>query len=733
MKIHRLFVTILCFSLCASALLCSCGGAAGTESGQPSAPDVSEAPGGTVSEESPEVSETSEDPETSAPQPETPFVPVIRFAVASDIHISSASDASYRRFVELFNTAYAYAESDPEYNKLDAVIAVGDLTNKGLAYEYAAFKKAADAGIREGTRLITVMGNHELYEGGAPVYLKEMDDKLDKHIVINGIHFIGISPDSETGYSAQSVKFLKEELKAAAEEGGPDRPIIVFRHHHIKDTVYVSPEWYASNSAQIKNALSAYPQVIDFSGHSHGPVNDPRSIWQGKFTAFGTGTLSYFEMESGMSYGTIPPNANNAGQYYIVEISADWRVKVMPYDILTKSFFKTPSNTDGEDETMVYYIDSKKDPSLFRYKDRAENADIPYFADGASIEIYGINENSAVIRFPQAYDGECIYSYDIDCTSSDGKKLHYACFSEYYFEPLAKSIPFTITALADGEEYEVAVTPVDCFGKKGEPIRASFRTVKADEVVYSSELDVTYSGTFTNFDVLPQKDGKPALSRSAGNLAYGTAPSGDVFAGAWDSGESSASACFALDESHGYQGSPCIAVWSTDAENRGLYLLANGTNKWSTAFPAAGYLRVWVDFTDVGFRKANFGLMADDGSLFTTDEEDYRTDQYFWYMAEGTDKWERYTHGNDGCFGDQQGSDVHGFKGWLAFPVSDFKYRAGTGVRVESVNNAYHSNTVRGVYMFWDYSEGGKYDGNRFYLDEIAIVKDYTVFEPYDK
>ena len=33
--------------------------------------------------------------------------------------------------------------------------------------------------------------------------------------------------------------------------------------------------------------------------------------------------------------------------------------------------------------------------------------------------------------------------------------------------------------------------------------------------------------------------------------------------------------------------------------------------------------------------------------------------------------------------------------------------------------------------MFWDYSDNGSYIGKKFYLDEIHIVADYTVFEDY--
>ena len=731
MKKHRSFNTLLCVFLCAALLLCACSEKPGTVSEDDPQSSATASEGDSRQEpssaETPDESEISEPESEPEPEPETPFVPVIRFAVASDLHITATSNDSAKRFEKLFRTAYAYAESDESYKSLDAVVLVGDLTNYGRKNEFLAVNTVISRCKKDETQIISVMGNHELYEGGASVYLENMDDSLDKHIVINGIHFIGISPENENGFSSASVKYLTQELEKAAEESGLDTPIIVFQHHHIKDTVYVSSEWYASNSASIKRVLEKYPQVIDFSGHSHGPVNNPTSIWQGKFTALGTGTLSYFEMTSGMTYGTIPPEADRAAQYYIVEIAADGRVKIMPFDILTEDFFKTPSNTDDENETMVYYIDANKDPSLFRYADRASQADEPYFGEGAGIGISGITENTATLSIPQAYDGECIYSYDIDCTDASGTALHFACFSEYYFEPLAESVTYVLTGLEDGTEYTVKVTPYDCYGKKGEPISASFNTLKAPDVEYSSTLDVNFFGTFANFDYMSE------VTRSNGTPAYGGKADGDIFGGEWADGISSLDSCFRIDDTHGYEESPCLAVWAANNDNQGLYLIANADNEWSTAFPDLGYLRVWVDFTNVGFRKANFGLMAPDGSLFTTDEEDGRTDQYFWYLAEGSDTWVQYTHGNDGCFGDVQNSDVYGFKGWMAFPIKDFTYRNETGSGTEIAGRSYHSKQVLGVYLFWDYSEAVDYDGNVFYLDEIAIVKDYTVFEPYDK
>ena len=659
------------------------------------------------------------------PAEETDFVPVIRFAMTSDVHISKTTDIEAARFIELFESAYDYAESSASYSALDAVVVAGDFTNNGAESELNAFKSTAESGLRDGTELITILGNHELKNSNvASLYESKFNTTLDKHIVINGIHFIGISPN----YSDESIAYLEQELAVAAADGGSDTPIIVFTHHHIKDTVYVSSEWSmnATKSAQFTQIFNQYPQVIFFSGHSHAPVNIPTIVWQDGFTAFGTGTLHYFEMTSGMSYGTVPPDSERAAQYYIVEIDANNRVRVMPYDLITDSFFKTPSNLDDPEEQLIYYVDSSKDPSLFRYADRAATADTPYFAPNAALTITNITSSGALLTIPQAFDGDCIYSYTIECTSNDGKKFTYACFSEFYFEPMPETVSFTLSELEAGTTYTVSVTPVDCYGKKGTPINTSFTTATEGSVVYTSSNPVNFYGTFTNFDSATK------LSRSSSTPAYDRSISGDVFAGDYNTKNTSSNAYIELASGKGYNGSKAIGVWSDNKDNRGLYIFATDSNGNSTDFSDMVYLRVWVDFTDVAFRKACFGLVSESGALYDTDEEDKRSDQYFWYMPEGSTTWTRYTHGTDGCFGDAQNSDVQGFKGWLAFPISDFVYRQNTG-NVSAVDGrlAYHSNHICGVYLFWDYSDKTTCTGNKFYLDEIAIVEDYTVFDSY--
>ena len=78
------------------------------------------------------------------------------------------------------------------------------------------------------------------------------------------------------------------------------------------------------------------------------------------------------------------------------------------------------------------------------------------------------------------------------------------------------------------------------------------------------------------------------------------------------------------------------------------------------------------------------------------------------------------SHGSDGCFGAQQDSSVKGFKGWLAFPVENM-LRRGT------LDELTESSCVTGVYFYYCFSSR-EMAGQSAYLDEIALVADYTDF-----
>ena len=665
--------------------------------------------------------EEAPEAEDADPDPMKDFIPVVRLAVCSDTHINNTTrDTLANRLGLLFDTAYRYADAHPTYNSLDAVLMAGDITNNGNADQYKALNSIIDAHIRPETEVFATMGNHEYFGGGQAVYLKNMSDTLDVHAVVKGFHIIGLSPRDGDNYPADLIRWLKQELKAAAEDA-PGMPIFTFQHHHIMDTVYVSRSWYTGDSAALKKAYAEYPQVINFSGHSHGPVNNPLSIWQDKFTLLGTGTLNYFEMEVGMTGGTLPPGKENAAQYYIVEADAQGRVRILPYNILTDDFFKTASNTDDPGKQLIYAIDNPADPSTYLYTPaRGDRAAAPYFAPDAKLTISEITDSDALVTVPQAFDDECIYSYRLVAEGEEGFRREVKFFSEYYFEPMPETVSCRLSGLRDGMKYTVRVYPVNAWGKEGEPIAAEFETEAFENIPYVSANPVRYEGTFTDFE------SRTELRRSSQNGVFSGTENGDWFGGEWNGPESIADTKVELAEGMGFDGSTAAAVSMNGSShaNRAIWLYANEENKLTTAYPRFRYLRVWVDFTDVDFRKASFGLVSMKNELFSTDDFDSRSGLAFYLLPEGETEWQTMYHGSDdGCFGAGQSSSVRDFKGWLAFPTEDFASRKGTG-------QSFSAHEVKGVYMYFDYVSDSML-GTPFYLDEIALVEDYTVFTEY--
>ncbi|MBO5378887.1 MAG: metallophosphoesterase [Clostridia bacterium] len=127
------------------------------------------------------------------------------------------------------------------------------------------------------------------------------------------------------------------------------------------------------------------------------------------------------------------------------------------------------------------------------------------------------------------------------------------------------------------------------------------------------------------------------------------------------------------------------------------------------------YLIVWVDFTNVEFRKACFGLLTNDGNScpYRTDDHDSRSS--FYYLADGTSEWVTLSHGGDGCFGtgDSGSQGMKGKKGYLALPIEYFK----EGSKVMN-----SETLVTGLYMYADVNDGA---GKPYYLDNVMLVTDY--------
>lgn len=119
------------------------------------------------------------------------------------------------------------------------------------------------------------------------------------HKVINGYHFINVSPTNgdmgESAYNEDMLAWADSAIQKAVKES-PTKPIIVTTHHNPKTDIYGGADWGLKN---LNDLLSKYPQVVSISGHIHYSMIDERSITQSNgYTAFSTQSMSYTDFES---------------------------------------------------------------------------------------------------------------------------------------------------------------------------------------------------------------------------------------------------------------------------------------------------------------------------------------------------------------------------------------------------------------------------------------------------
>lgn len=383
------------------------------------------------------------------------FNPTLRFMVVSDIHYKDDECIEEKRMKRGIELAYEIAESSETYKKLDAIYVVGDFANSGTETQMRKIKKTLDDNIKPETQYCLTLASHEFNRdnGGEEAALKRFTEIFnlphDDHRVINGFHFISLTTTNGCDFNDAKREYAKRELKKAREDA-PTKPIFFFQHPHITDTVSGSIYW---GDESLYPILMNYPQVFDFSGHSHVPINDPRSIFQKHFTALGTGSLSYFELdEFDKYYGTVPPQDNNCAQMLIVEANDKGQVRIYPYDILTENFFP-----------LTWEVDTPCDPDSFKYTDaiRYKNSKAPYFPDDFKAEFSDINTNQFTLTFSQAKPSDEYYVNDyiitVKETATDLIVKRIGLWSEYYFYNMPETLSVTIDDLKPDTKYTVLI------------------------------------------------------------------------------------------------------------------------------------------------------------------------------------------------------------------------------------------------------------------------------------
>ena len=398
------------------------------------------------------------------------FAPVFRFVASSDTHVSDSSDVTAQRIGKMMRTAYTVAENDKSYQKLDAVLVVGDLTDDGTKTEFEKFSEAMKPALRAETALLTVVAkNHDGYalsRGEIRNKCKALSGfDADFHVVLGGFHFIGLSASESAlqHYDLGQLTWLKKQLDEAV-KADPNKPVFVMHHEPTVETVYGSGIYDGWGVPYFGAILSKYPQVVEICGHSHYPVNDPRSVWQGDYTAINTGAVAYTEFTIDAYRAYHPADRNEVANYWIIELDAQNNLRLRGMDlnaaeVLCDLFMKNPAN---------------KANRAFSKKAQREASVAPAFNDSAALSLTTTFGGCKVlVPAAETATGEPVTLYRVKVKDKLGGTVQKDwLLPQYYRADGTDEIVFDIAHLSKGT-YTLEVRAETCYGKQSAPLTAT--------------------------------------------------------------------------------------------------------------------------------------------------------------------------------------------------------------------------------------------------------------------
>lgn len=293
----------------------------------------------------------------------------------------------------------------------------------------------------------------------------------------NGYTFIAASPDSySNNMSAQSESWVLEQIRAA-EAASADKPIFYFQHQPLYNTVYGSTS-VNPNSEGFLTELAKHPRVIVLTAHCHYAAHDPRSIWQGGYTAVQSSVIDggYLSWQGCLNEG----NVTSESYGLMMEIKGS-TVEIYKLDFTKNQYIGQPyvidvSNPDGWKYTNAY-------------REANKNANLPAFPAGAGVSVSGVTGHGATVTFDSTatkmesaadmMDG-FVHSYRVQVVNkTTGTTVQdFRLLGDFWKAPAEQraSRSVALSKLSRNTEYEVKVSPLSPYQAEGAAISTTFAT-----------------------------------------------------------------------------------------------------------------------------------------------------------------------------------------------------------------------------------------------------------------
>ena len=470
-------------------------------------------------------------------------VPKLRFGVVSDIHINCRAKPGESETARGNELTFVRTLEWFRDQGVDGVVVAGDMADQGVVDQLHIVAEAWNRvfpGDRapDGRKVerLFVYGNHDM--GGVPyargVFKGQSDAEIKAKIIytdpkaawegafhegfepiwqkeINGYRFVGAHWWSSQGCRGKDEKFnegVVDWYAAHAKDFDPSLPFFHIQHPHPMNTCYGPWAWGRDNGVSTK-ALSAFPNAVAFSGHSHYPLTDERSVWQGAFTSVGTSSLRYMAAAFEEFPGTGFENSRTSGPGSR-EADAAKLLPRMPnvYDCREGMLWSVYDNCIvvrrreflsgfdvGEDWVLPLPAAESKP---FAFAERARKIGAPAFPKGVSLrlerakaktrgarktdkapEVKSVEKACVNVVIPAAVarDGARAYYFEVRAVPQAGgdgmlKRVLAEGFNHgvRHVRAVGETVcPIAVADLPKGK-LRFSATPVNCFGRAGRPI-----------------------------------------------------------------------------------------------------------------------------------------------------------------------------------------------------------------------------------------------------------------------
>lgn len=436
----------------------------------------------------------------------------LRFAFVADSHLSITKEGNGLAYDKLDNALDVLSNYES-----DLLVTGGDMillnpTTTGNTTVSYGFRNELIEKYYPDTPKFQAVGNHEymLFDTDPTSCAEALNNfkmmsnqSFNTHYVLNGEEWKEIAsyddtsvadtnePNTADGYhfitftSGQYFEKIPENTENwaiaqinSALKSDPSKPIFVLDHRPPKDTVKFSDQVASGYSQNFVNTLESSPRIIHLSAHQHTALENPTTIWQGKYTAISGGYIGGNGIaDDHCDVDCLDP----VSQGHIIEVDGTV-VTVYRMDLI------------GDDLIGRPFVFDISDPSTFIYNDENYSKTAkPTFSSGITIEkIASSYVNVTVPKATCVETGEnqdgLVVQYIIKAVDEDGNEVSSRNYQADYFSQTQKEIiSLTANNLEAGTDYTIAVYAENPLGGLSDPLTAKVTTATSKSYKYENK------------------------------------------------------------------------------------------------------------------------------------------------------------------------------------------------------------------------------------------------------